>query len=265
MRLAGENPRRVALLRPDLFGGDITLAVTPAGGTQVFAPLPGVTAWFDVNDAKRGGGAFIAGPHVANVVCRIVADGPIAMATLSTGEARRLFGGSLARGAHAVMAIDNPILDAALRRRILALIDGGADLSAPLLEEWDAGGAHDTAPRIRDLIEAQTPLQDAAAELGVSVRQMQRIFRHETGLSPVSWRMLARLRDARDMIVQTQNAFADIAADCGFFDQSHFVRAYKAWTGATPSADRRLGRRDVVFLQDAVGRQPLPLGLLTPL
>jgi transcriptional regulator GlxA family with amidase domain len=50
-----------------------------------------------------------------------------------------------------------------------------------------------------------------------------------------------RLLMAQRRLRETADAIGRIAVDCGFYDQSHFTRAFKAHTGLAPQQYRRLG------------------------
>jgi len=50
-----------------------------------------------------------------------------------------------------------------------------------------------------------------------------------------------RLLMAQRRLRETADAIGRIATDCGFYDQSHFTRAFKAHTGLAPQQYRRRG------------------------
>jgi AraC family transcriptional regulator len=51
--------------------------------------------------------------------------------------------------------------------------------------------------------------------------------------------MRRRTEMARWLLIHTDKPLADIAFDCGFFDQSHFTNVFRRRTGASPGAFRR--------------------------
>lgn len=81
--------------------------------------------------------------------------------------------------------------------------------------------------------------REVADAAGLSVSRALHLFRRETGI-PL-WSHVARLRVdyARYLLRNTERSMADIAAECGFFDQSHFARTFKAAEGVPPLAYRR--------------------------
>ena len=78
-----------------------------------------------------------------------------------------------------------------------------------------------------------------AADLGLTRRHLERLFREQVGITPGQLarihrfqRALACLEDRAD----TPRPGADAAAESGYADQAHFVREFRALAGCTPSA-----------------------------
>ena len=72
-----------------------------------------------------------------------------------------------------------------------------------------------------------------AAESAVSTRHMERLFQEQIGVSPKIFARLLRLDHALELAGPGSN-WAEVADLCGYFDQSHLVRDFRALTGATP-------------------------------
>ena len=85
-----------------------------------------------------------------------------------------------------------------------------------------------------------SPLSIAKLALRVhlSTRQLERLFKDETGQSPQTAYLRLRLKHARWMM-KTDMTLAAIAAETGFVDGSHLSKAFKAAFGINPSQDRR--------------------------
>jgi transcriptional regulator GlxA family with amidase domain len=77
-----------------------------------------------------------------------------------------------------------------------------------------------------------------AAELGVSVRQLERGFHAHLRRSPQQVYMALRLRHAQWMLINTPLTASRVAAEFGFSDSAHFNRCFKAQYGATPAKFR---------------------------
>jgi transcriptional regulator GlxA family with amidase domain len=100
--------------------------------------------------------------------------------------------------------------------------------------------------RVREYIEQhldESIATDALARIArLSSGHFNRAFKQSTGESPHHYIIRKRIAMAKELLVQTNRALADIALDAGFADQSHFSRTYVAITGETPSACRRRHR-----------------------
>ena len=93
-----------------------------------------------------------------------------------------------------------------------------------------------------DCLAQAATVQEAARDLGVSMRSLQKMLRRATGQSPAFWLQLARTRRAARLIPTLP--LADAACMAGFADQAHMSRAFRRWFGVTPSAFR--ARPDLV-------------------
>lgn len=80
---------------------------------------------------------------------------------------------------------------------------------------------------------------DMAEHVLLSVSQLQREFASRFGISPNRYLREVRIGVARHLIESTDLSMSQIANDCGFYDQSHFTRHFKASTGLTPLKYRK--------------------------
>ncbi|MDH6165784.1 AraC-like DNA-binding protein [Variovorax boronicumulans] len=80
------------------------------------------------------------------------------------------------------------------------------------------------------------PLRDVAAAVDVGERRLQQLFHAHVGLSPRAWARLARLHGClRALRLQPVPAWAEVAVESGFYDQSHLVNEFRALCGVTPT------------------------------
>lgn len=77
-----------------------------------------------------------------------------------------------------------------------------------------------------------------ARHVGVSTRQLERLFKAELGLSPAGFALKLRLAGARELLLTSRAPISDIALQCGFVNRSHFARNFLAAYGKTPSRMR---------------------------
>lgn len=82
--------------------------------------------------------------------------------------------------------------------------------------------------------EEQHSLDDLAREAGMSKFHFLRSFRDMTGLTPHAYLTQLRLAKAFTLLNTTDRAVTEIATECGFSDQPHFIRCFKKMWGTTP-------------------------------
>lgn len=86
-------------------------------------------------------------------------------------------------------------------------------------------------------------LEEVAAAAGYSKGHLARMFRSMVGASVGEYIRRARLRDAAERLLSSDDPVAEVALAAGFFDQAHLARSFKAAHGRTPLEFRRLHRR----------------------
>jgi transcriptional regulator GlxA family with amidase domain len=80
---------------------------------------------------------------------------------------------------------------------------------------------------------------ETARRIGVSTRQLDRLFAEKLGRSYAGHYRRVRLERARDLLRQSSVAITEIALGCGFSSASHFGRAYREAFGVTPATERK--------------------------
>ncbi|MDE0694294.1 MAG: GlxA family transcriptional regulator [Boseongicola sp.] len=77
-----------------------------------------------------------------------------------------------------------------------------------------------------------------AKEVGMSTRQLERLFRRYLNRSPKRYYMELRLQKARNLLMQTDMSVINVALACGFASPSHFSKCYRAQYNITPYRER---------------------------
>ena len=111
-----------------------------------------------------------------------------------------------------------------------------------------AGGTTDTLPAaIREAIRlfethVEDPLRipDVAAAVGLSGRHFERMFKRETGQSPLRYYHHLRLMKARQRVLYSNDSLREIAASVGYMTSSPMIRHYTGFFGVSPRDERRL-------------------------
>jgi AraC-like DNA-binding protein len=103
-----------------------------------------------------------------------------------------------------------------------------------------AGGTrtgHRAVQRVREYIRqhfaGEITLQDLTNLVGVSAYHLVRMFTKEVGVAPHAYQIGVRLERARELLAKRVPP-AQVAADLGFYDQSHFILKFKRSVGITP-------------------------------
>jgi transcriptional regulator GlxA family with amidase domain len=111
-----------------------------------------------------------------------------------------------------------------------------------------AGGTTDALPAvIREAIRlfethVEDPLRipDVASAVGLSGRHFERMFKRETGQSPLRFYHQLRLTKARQRVLYSNDSLREIAASVGYMTSSPMVRHYTEIFGVSPQDERRL-------------------------
>ncbi len=108
---------------------------------------------------------------------------------------------------------------------------------------------HTTPPSVRQVIremeqnlEETLSIPDICDRVGLSQRQVNRLFDRYVGKTPVLYYRDIRLDRARGLVTQTDLPMSEISAATGFSSQVHFSKAYKERFGIAPRIDRSEGR-----------------------
>jgi AraC family transcriptional regulator, carnitine catabolism transcriptional activator len=88
-------------------------------------------------------------------------------------------------------------------------------------------------------IEEPLSCRALAKAVGLSLRQLQRLFLDNLGTTPSRHYRLLRLARAHALLQQTALPVTEVALSAGFAAPEHFSRLYRAAFGRPPSADRR--------------------------
>ncbi|WP_442954433.1 GlxA family transcriptional regulator [Pararhodobacter sp.] len=92
--------------------------------------------------------------------------------------------------------------------------------------------------RMEASIEEPLSPAELAEEVGMSTRQLERLFRRYLNRSPKRYYMELRLAKARNLLMQTDLSVINVALACGFSSPSHFSKCYRAQYGTTPYRER---------------------------
>jgi transcriptional regulator GlxA family with amidase domain len=82
-------------------------------------------------------------------------------------------------------------------------------------------------------------LVEIADYVGLSRRQIERLFQSQMGRSPARYYLEVRLDRARHLLRQSSMPVVDVAIACGFVSASHFSKCYREMYGKSPLQERQ--------------------------
>jgi AraC-like DNA-binding protein len=190
---------------------------------------------------------------------------------LSPPAARALLGVPLRDLTNRVVALED-VLGAGVAELVERLYDQPTwDRRFDLVEHELARRLAEAPPAPRPIASAwrrlcqaggQVEIGELARELGYSRRRLSARFNEELGLSPKAFARVLRFERATERLTRDDGSrFAEIAQDCGYYDQAHMNRDFREFAGVSPSqyVGRLLpdgggvaGSNDVPFVQDGV-------------
>src|SRR5690606_307152 len=80
------------------------------------------------------------------------------------------------------------------------------------------------------------PVSVIAARYGITPRYLQKLFLQHIGVTPKLYCQIHRFQRSLRHMRKREDSLTAIAYDCGYADQSHFIREFKSFAGITPSA-----------------------------
>ena len=86
--------------------------------------------------------------------------------------------------------------------------------------------------------------EDTARYFGLNPCYLSQIFRLQTGETFQAYLLKCRLAKAKFLLAQTSLAVKNIADECGWRDDAHFIRQFRATSGMTPGKYRLLHARN---------------------
>jgi AraC-like DNA-binding protein len=102
---------------------------------------------------------------------------------------------------------------------------------------------------------ASLRITQLAAALGVTPRHLRRVFMAAVGIGPKEFFRVMRFQRAT-RAARTEQSWARIAAEAGYYDQAHMIRDFRALAGATPSRVREERRPPLLENHTSVSTAP---------
>jgi AraC-like DNA-binding protein len=191
----------------------------PVGGGYAYRMFYPSVALMTETLADAAEGAPVAPPHFAS---NVIDDADLAGRFVRLHDALDCGVGRLGRDQALVTTLARLV-----RRHARGTVRPGAP-------GHDPGRVQRVVHFLEDRLADDPGLSDLAAFAGCSRFHLIRCFSRATGLTPHAWLVDRRVRAAKRHLAAGLRP-AEVAARCGFADQAHLTRAFKARVGVTPA------------------------------
>lgn len=97
--------------------------------------------------------------------------------------------------------------------------------------------SHPALSAVRHVIHSEKnyTVRELSSQFNLSERQFERKFKEYSGFSPKKYMRLVRFSEACDQYGESnRKSLTEIAHDCGYYDQSHFIKEFKSFSGFHP-------------------------------
>jgi transcriptional regulator GlxA family with amidase domain len=121
---------------------------------------------------------------------------------------------------------------------LYTLADAGMQSTSDSAHSWLVREAQKL---MRTRVEEYLNVGEIAKMLNVSTEHLCRVFKRETGTTPLKYLNETRMRRARDLLCDTALGCGEIAERLGFDNASHFARTFRRVVGTTPRRYRQIG------------------------
>lgn len=116
-----------------------------------------------------------------------------------------------------------------------------AEMQRP--DKSQVGG--ETAAYVREhCLDADISLSSTAEALGISTKQVSRLLRMEIGMTFKEYLLQLRMTSAQGLLRDQGLSISETANRVGYFNISHFIKCFKAYTGMTPGEWKKLMSND---------------------
>lgn len=220
------------------------------GHLALLDPAHGVLAGLDTGSAWLALAGWLAGHRCtvrADAIDALITRWPDGMVTRNVFEIDR----TRLSCAHGTAALDMTIAWLGQRHGHWIVQQLAAGFGLDLLRTADDRQACTPLPGVRlptKVAEAVALMQANIAEplsanhvaelVGVSRRQLERLFRQHLDALPSRWYLELRLARAQGMLRQSSQSILQIGLSCGFTSGAHFSNAYRGFFGRTPREER---------------------------
>jgi len=144
-----------------------------------------------------------------------------------------------------IIALADALGDGALRLRERLLNTASLEARFLGVERWLLARLKPRAiihPAVRWAVDklaasgGRVPIEELAIQTGFTRKHLGNLFQQQVGLSPKALARVHRFRGALQLLDRAngQVPWAELAEQCGFYDQSHLINEFRRFTGFSP-------------------------------
>ena len=119
-------------------------------------------------------------------------------------------------------------------------------LEAKRLLSDNSDAANDHIGRAAEFMESgyarDLTLSEIAAAAGLSEQHFCRIFKRNTGMTPIEFLTKKRISEAKTLLTDTDMPVSEVARAVGFTDRSYFTSVFRKHEGFSPSEYKKVSR-----------------------
>lgn len=136
-----------------------------------------------------------------------------------------------------VLTSKMPLYDTA--GRVIGIIGLSREVTGTVPTSLGVGRVAKAVSLFHERYGEKLSIAQSARHVGVSVNQLERLFRRTIGESPQHCLLRIRIEQSCRLLRDSHISMAEVSQACGFYDQAHFCHAFSAEVGCSPSAYRR--------------------------
>ena len=121
-----------------------------------------------------------------------------------------------------------------LIERKFAFVDEATEIG------WNEQVANEIKHYISNHLKSSLRLQELADVVSISACHLSKIFKQATNQTITNYIQQCKVEKAIELLLSSTLSIAQIAAQLGFYDQYHFSKTFKAYTGFAPTVYRKL-------------------------
>ncbi len=137
-----------------------------------------------------------------------------------------------------------PVHETGPNSPIVGLVSVSRDLATPSDERIAIEGLQSVVSHVRGHLGQNLTVGDLAAIAGCSASQLNRRLRRVFGVTATQFLLRVRVDAASELLLLTERPLAEIAAECGFYDQPSFTHRFARLTNTTPAQFRAAHRSE---------------------